>query len=140
MGSRSLNWSAVGSRQSAVCRSPAYRPLQTAHFMIVLAIETSCDETAAAVVEETGDAQRPWRIRSNVVASQVAIHREWGGIVPELSARQHIRDICGVVERALDEGRVTQYDAIAATQGPGLVGSLLVGLSFAKALAWARGV
>jgi N6-L-threonylcarbamoyladenine synthase len=108
--------------------------------MIVLGIETSCDETAAAVVEETGDPQRPWRIRSNVVASQVAIHREWGGIVPELSARQHVRDICGVVEQALAEAGVGAYDAIAATQGPGLVGSLLVGLSFAKSLAWARGV
>ena len=65
--------------------------------MIVLGIETSCDETAAAVVEETSDPQRPWRLRSSVVASQMALHREWGGIVPELSARQHIRDICGVV-------------------------------------------
>ena len=108
--------------------------------MIILAIETSCDETAAAVVEETGDPQHPWRIRSNVVASQVEIHREWGGVVPELSARQHVRDICGVVERALADAGVITYDAIAATQGPGLVGSLLVGLSFAKALAWARGV
>ena len=108
--------------------------------MVVLGIETSCDETAAAVVEETGEPQRPWRVRSNVVASQVAIHREWGGIVPELSARQHIRDICGVVERALDEGGADRYDAIAVTQGPGLVGSLLVGLSFAKSLAWSRAV
>ena len=108
--------------------------------MIVLGIETSCDETAAAVVEETGDAGRPWRIRSNVVASQVEVHREWGGIVPELSARQHVRDICGVVERALTDAGVDTYDAIAVTQGPGLVGSLLVGLSFAKALAWARSV
>ena len=108
--------------------------------MIALGIETSCDETAAAVVEETGDPRRPWRVRSNVVASQVAIHREWGGIVPELSARQHIRDICGVVDRALADAGVDAYDAIAATQGPGLVGSLLVGLSFAKALAWARAV
>ena len=108
--------------------------------MIVLGIETSCDETAAAVVEETGDPHRPWRMRSNVVASQVAIHREWGGVVPELSARQHVRDICGVVERALADARVSAYDAIAATQGPGLVGSLLVGLSFAKALAWAKDV
>ena len=108
--------------------------------MIVLGIETSCDETAAAVVEETGDAQRPWRVRSNIVASQTDVHREWGGVVPELSARQHIRDICGVVERALGEAGVDTYDAIAATQGPGLVGSLLVGLSFAKALAWARAV
>ena len=108
--------------------------------MIVLGIETSCDETAAAVVEETGDARRPWRVRSSVVASQVAVHREWGGVVPELSARQHVRDICGAVERALADAGVNAYDAIAVTQGPGLVGSLLVGLSFAKALAWARSV
>src|ERR1051326_1414876 len=71
--------------------------------MRILGIETSCDETSAAVVEETGDAARPWAIRSNVVASQVPIHREWGGVVPELASRQHIRDICGVVERALDD-------------------------------------
>src|SRR5687767_506588 len=107
--------------------------------MIVLGIETSCDETAAAVVEETGDPMRPWRLRSSVVASQVDIHRVWGGVVPELSARQHIRDICGVVEKALTDADNT-YDAIAVTQGPGLVGSLLVGLSFAKSLAWSRGV
>jgi N6-L-threonylcarbamoyladenine synthase len=108
--------------------------------MIVLGLETSCDETAAAIVEETGDAQRPWRLRSSVVASQMALHREWGGIVPELSARQHIRDICGVVRGALDKSGVAAVDAIAVTQGPGLVGSLLVGLSFAKSLAWARQV
>jgi N6-L-threonylcarbamoyladenine synthase len=107
--------------------------------MVVLGIETSCDETAAALVEETGDADRPWRLRSSVVASQVEIHRAWGGVVPELSARQHIRDICGVVERALSDG-ASGYDAIAVTSGPGLVGSLLVGLSFAKALAWSRAV
>jgi len=108
--------------------------------MIVLGIETSCDETAAAVVEETGDLARPWQVRSNVVASQIDVHRKWGGIVPELSARQHVRDICGVVERALAEAGVASYDAIAVTQGPGLAGSLLVGLSFAKAMAWARSV
>jgi N6-L-threonylcarbamoyladenine synthase len=108
--------------------------------MIVLGIETSCDETSAALVEETGDARYPWRIRSNVVASQVAIHREWGGVVPELSARQHVRDICGVVERALADGGSPPIDAVAVTQGPGLVGSLLVGLAFAKSLAWALGV
>src|SRR6187401_553159 len=107
--------------------------------MVVLGIETSCDETAAALVEETGDAMRPWRLRSSVVASQVEIHRVWGGVVPELSARQHIRDICGVVERALSDGAL-RYDAIAVTSGPGLVGSLLVGLSFAKAVAWSRAV
>ncbi len=108
--------------------------------MIVLGIETSCDETAAAVVEETADTRRPWRVRSSIVASQAAIHREWGGVVPELSARQHVRDICGVVERALADAGGNTYEAIAVTQGPGLVGSLLVGLSFAKALAWARSV
>jgi len=108
--------------------------------MIVLGIETSCDETAAALVEETGDAARPWRLVSSVVASQVEIHREWGGVVPELSARQHIRDICGVVERTLLDGGRVRYDAVAVTQGPGLVGSLLVGVAFAKSLAWASRV
>ena len=108
--------------------------------MIILGIETSCDETAAAIVEETRDPRRPWRIRSNVVASQTAVHREWGGVVPELSARQHVRDICGVVEQAVAEAGGAAYDIIAVTQGPGLVGSLLVGLSFAKSLAWARSV
>jgi len=110
--------------------------------MRILGIETSCDETSAAVVEETGDAAKPWAIRSNIVASQVAIHREWGGVVPELASRQHIRDICGVVERALSEAGSTWTDlgAVAVTQGPGLVGSLLVGVSFAKAAAAAAGL
>jgi N6-L-threonylcarbamoyladenine synthase len=105
--------------------------------MRILGIETSCDETSAAVVEETGDAAAPWVMRSNVVASQVAIHSEWGGVVPELASRQHLRDICGVVDRALIEAGSTWRDlgAIAVTQGPGLVGSLLVGVSFAKAAA-----
>ena len=108
--------------------------------MRVLGIETSCDETAAAVVSETGKAARPWRVDSNVVASQVEIHREWGGVVPELASRQHVRDICGVVERALADAKVTwsDCDAIAVTQGPGLVGSLLVGVAFAKAVSAAR--
>jgi len=105
--------------------------------MLILGIETSCDETSAAVVEETGDAAKPWAIRSNVVASQAPIHREWGGVVPELASRQHLRDICGVVERALEQGRAGWSDlsAVAVTQGPGLVGSLLVGVAFAKAAA-----
>jgi N6-L-threonylcarbamoyladenine synthase len=108
----------------------------------LLALETSCDETAAAVVSETGDAARPWVLGSNIVASQTAIHRGWGGVVPELASRQHVRDICGVVEAALAAAHVGLDDigAIAVTQGPGLVGSLLVGVSFAKALAWARGL
>ena len=71
--------------------------------MQILGIETSCDETAAAVVEEVDDRAHPWLLRSNVVASQAEIHREWGGVVPEIASRQHVRDICGVVERALDE-------------------------------------
>jgi N6-L-threonylcarbamoyladenine synthase len=108
--------------------------------MLFLGIETSCDETAAALVEETGDRARPWRIRANVVASQAAIHREWGGVVPELASRQHVRDICGVVEKALADGGATldEVGAVAVTQGPGLVGSLLVGVAFAKSLAAAR--
>jgi N6-L-threonylcarbamoyladenine synthase len=105
--------------------------------MNVLGIETSCDETAAAVVATTGDASRPWRVRSNVIASQTEVHREWGGVVPELASRQHVRDICGVVERALTDAGCswTDVDALAVTQGPGLVGSLLVGVSFAKSAA-----
>ncbi|MSO55637.1 MAG: tRNA (adenosine(37)-N6)-threonylcarbamoyltransferase complex transferase subunit TsaD [Acidobacteria bacterium] len=103
--------------------------------MLILGIETSCDETSAAVVSE---ADGLWTIGSNIVASQVAIHREWGGVVPELASRQHIRDICGVVRGALDTAKtdLKDVDAIAVTQGPGLVGSLLVGVSFAKSLAW----
>jgi N6-L-threonylcarbamoyladenine synthase len=110
--------------------------------MLMLGIETSCDETSAAVVAEDPTGDRPWRLLSNVVASQVAIHREWGGVVPELASRQHVRDICGVVERALEDARTTldRIDAVAVTQGPGLVGSLLVGVAFAKALAAARAI
>ena len=91
--------------------------------MLILGIETSCDETAAADVEETGDPSRPWAIRSNVIASQIPIHREWGGVVPELASRQHIRDICGVVAGALDRAGTQWSDlgAVAVTQGPGLV-------------------
>jgi N6-L-threonylcarbamoyladenine synthase len=107
--------------------------------VVVLGIETSCDETAAALVEETHDPAAPWRLRSSIVASQVDLHRAWGGVVPELSARQHVRDICGVVQHALDAGG-GRCDAIAVTRGPGLVGSLLVGVSFAKALAWAQAI
>ena len=110
--------------------------------MEILGIETSCDETAAAIVAETGDASRPWIARSSVVASQVEIHREWGGVVPELASRQHIRDICGVVERALEDAHEDWPDlgAVAVTQGPGLVGSLLVGVQFAKSVALALDV
>jgi N6-L-threonylcarbamoyladenine synthase len=102
--------------------------------MRILGIETSCDETSAAIVS---DDDGVWTIGSNIVASQIAIHQEWGGVVPELASRQHIRDICGVVRTALDTAttNLKDVDAIAVTQGPGLVGSLLVGVSFAKGLA-----
>ena len=108
----------------------------------ILAIETSCDETAAAVIARTADPARPWTLLSSIVASQTEIHREWGGVVPELASRQHVRDICGVVEAALDKAGVVSSDlsAIAVTQGPGLVGSLLVGVAFAKSFAWSRGL
>src|SRR6266705_2965063 len=110
--------------------------------MRIIGIETSCDETSAAVVEETGDAAKPWIVRSNVIASQVSIHREWGGVVPELASRQHIRDICGVVDQTMENAgaRWADLGAVAVTQGPGLVGSLLVGVSFAKAAAAAAGL
>ena len=108
----------------------------------VLAIETSCDETAAAVLAGTADPSRPWTILSSVVASQADIHRGWGGVVPELASRQHVRDICGVVDAALEKAQVSTSDlsCVAVTQGPGLVGSLLVGVAFAKSFAWARGL
>ena len=108
----------------------------------LLAIETSCDETAAAVLAETSDPARPWTILSSVVASQTEIHRDWGGVVPELASRQHVRDICGVVDAALSKAQVSASDlaGVAVTQGPGLVGSLLVGVAFAKSFAWARGL
>jgi N6-L-threonylcarbamoyladenine synthase len=94
------------------------------------------------VLAETGDPARPWAIRSNIVASQTAVHREWGGVVPELASRQHLRDICGVVDEAMAQAGTTfpELGAIAVTQGPGLVGSLLVGVAFAKSFAWARGI
>ena len=108
----------------------------------ILAIETSCDETAAAVLTATGDPGRPWAMLSSVVASQSELHRGWGGVVPELASRQHVRDLCGVVDAALTKAGVSPSDlsALAVTQGPGLVGSLLVGVAFAKAFAWAQGV
>lgn len=96
---------------------------------VILAIETSCDDTAAAVIVDG-------ELRSNVVSSQL-IHAEYGGVVPELASRDHQRLIVPVVQQALDEAEITRQNlhAIAVTYGPGLAGSLLVGLSFAKALA-----
>src|SRR5262245_28280349 len=98
---------------------------------LVLGIETSCDETAAAVL------RGPREVLSNVVASQVPVHRRYGGVVPELASRQHILSIDAVVKEAIETAGVSLHDlgGIAVTYGPGLVGSLLVGLSLAKALA-----
>jgi N6-L-threonylcarbamoyladenine synthase len=102
--------------------------------MRLLAIESSCDETAAAVVEHGR------RILSNVVSTQFEIHAPWGGVVPELASRRHLETIGPVVEEALkiSATEVDALDAIAVTYGPGLVGSLLVGLEYAKALAFAH--
>ena len=98
----------------------------------ILGIESSCDETAAAVVR-SGE-----QIVSNVVASQIATHKPYGGVVPELASREHLRNILPVVRTALAEAGQTyqSIDALAVTQGPGLAGALLVGISFAKALAF----
>jgi N6-L-threonylcarbamoyladenine synthase len=103
--------------------------------MLVLGIETSCDETAAAVVEDGR------RVRSDVVASQVLVHAEYGGVVPEVASRQHLATVVPVVNRALAEAGVAprDLDGIAATCGPGLVGPLLVGVEMGKALAYALG-
>ena len=102
--------------------------------MLVLGIESSCDETAAAVLAGGR------RILSSVVASQDAVHAPYGGVVPELASRRHLEVIVPVVEKALGDAnvRLPDLDAVAVTQGPGLVGSLLVGCSLAKALAWAH--
>ena len=99
----------------------------------ILGIESSCDETAAAVVR-SGE-----QMISNVVASQIATHKPYGGVVPELASREHLRAIVPVVKQALSEAGKTfeSIDALAVTQGPGLAGSLLVGISYAKALAFA---
>ena len=99
----------------------------------ILAIESSCDETSAAVVVNGRE------VLSNVIASQIDTHKKYGGVVPEVASRMHIEAISGVVEEALKEANVTldKIDAIGVTYGPGLVGALLVGLQFAKGLAFA---
>ena len=103
---------------------------------MILGIETSCDETAAALVTEDGE------IRSNVVSSQAELHARYGGVVPEVASRRHLELISPVVREALAEADASLDDveSVAVTQGPGLIGALLVGLSAAKALAWARGL
>jgi N6-L-threonylcarbamoyladenine synthase len=105
--------------------------------MRILAIETSCDETAAAVIEDGR------RVLSNVVATQIELHRRYGGVFPEVASRQHVLAITPVIAQALAEagvGHPTELDAVAVTHGPGLAGSLLVGVNAAKGLAFASGL
>src|SRR4051812_23983788 len=104
--------------------------------MPILGIETSCDETAAALITRDG------RILANVVSSQADLHARYGGVVPEVASRRHLELVTPVIRDALDEAGATlgDVDTVAVTAGPGLIGALLVGLSAAKALAWARGL
>lgn len=101
--------------------------------MLILGIETSCDETAAAIVEHGT------RVKSNVIYSQIATHRPYGGVVPELASREHLEKIGDVVNAAFEQAGVTPHDldGIAITQGPGLIGSLLVGINYGKGIAFA---
>jgi len=103
---------------------------------LIMGIETSCDETAAAIVEDGKN------IISNIVASQITIHQKYGGVVPEIASRKHIEYIIPVINKALgDSGKkLTDLSGIAVTYGPGLIGSLLVGLSVAKAIAYAQNI
>ena len=102
---------------------------------LILGIETSCDETAASIITE--NEQRNPIVLSNIVSSQVEVHKEFGGVVPELAARSHIEKIDWIVEKAIDESgkKISEIDAVASTAGPGLIVCLSVGLSFGKAFA-----
>jgi len=104
--------------------------------MKVLGIESSCDECSASVVED-GD-----KILSNIIMTQIPFHAQWNGVVPEIASRKHVEWIYTVVKEAIDKANlnIDDIDALAVTNRPGLLGSLLVGLSFAKAFAWARGI
>lgn len=109
---------------------------------VILAIETSCDETAAAVVADGGQGLGPPRVLSSVVASQIEWHARFGGVVPEIASRKHVEHIGPVVDEALENAGATLDDlaGLAVTQGPGLVGALLVGLAYAKGLAFVTGL
>ncbi len=104
--------------------------------MLVLGIESSCDETAASVVRDGGE------ILSSVIASQIDMHRPWGGVVPELASREHLEKIDPIVEDAIEQAGIhlSDLDAIAVTQGPGLIGSLLVGVCYAKSLSYSLNI
>lgn len=104
--------------------------------MFILGIDTSCDDTCAAIVEDGK------RMLSNVISSQVTVHRNYGGVVPELASREHIRNIVPVIKESIDRASLSNEDihAIAVTIGPGLVGALLTGVYFAKAFSYAKGI
>lgn len=108
---------------------------KTDNDIYILGIESSCDETAAAVVKNGRE------VLSNIISSQIVIHRKFGGVVPEIASRKHIENVMPVIDQALTEAKIPleRIDAVAVTYGPGLVGALLVGLSAAKSLAWASG-
>ncbi len=115
-------------------KAQAYRKEENKR--LLLAIESSCDETAAAVI------QNGFTVRSMAVHTQIPLHRKYGGVVPEIASRSHVERVGSVVDAAINEAGVSygELDAVAATYGPGLVGALLVGLSFAKGVAYAKGL
>jgi len=131
------SWAGVGGKANPRIGETTfyYRDVVPVDPGLILGIETSCDETAAAVV------RRGTEILSNTVASQIAVHNPYGGVVPELASREHLRNVLPVVRKALGDAGVSysDLDAVAVTEGPGLAGALLVGISFAKSLALALG-
>ncbi|MGL5662514.1 MAG: tRNA (adenosine(37)-N6)-threonylcarbamoyltransferase complex transferase subunit TsaD, partial [Cetobacterium sp.] len=104
--------------------------------MIILGIETSCDETSIAVLKDGKE------VLSNNISSQIDIHKEYGGVVPEIASRHHIKNIATILEESLEEAKITMddIDYIAVTYAPGLIGALLVGISFAKGLAYGHDI
>ncbi len=112
------------------------REIREVDMTYILGIETSCDETSAAIVEDGR------HVKSNIIYSQIPIHREFGGVVPEIASRNHIIKIREIVSKAIAEAGITKrdLDAVAVTMGPGLVGSLLVGVNYAKALSYSLGI
>ena len=125
----------IPMRARSSCGCTGKRIIMEQKDIYILGIESSCDETAASVVKNGRD------VLSNIISSQISIHRKYGGVVPEIASRKHIEHIMPVIDAALEDAKVTldRIDGVAVTYGPGLVGALLVGLSAAKALAWATG-
>src|SRR5436190_5141492 len=120
--------------ETAAAKRPHTTSVRRRRAPMILGIETSCDETAAAVVDDEG------HIRSNFVSSQADLHARYGGVVPEVASRRHLELVAPVVREALHDAGTSldEVDRVAVTQGPGLIGALLVGIAAAKAIAWAR--